>query len=429
MGIGQTYLAGYNTPGYDELYPQNQRNTGVRTSAPTTYSMAPGAAEVAARTAQPAQQPAGIQQPAPFAQNYMFSKPDTEYWDMVEKRKTGEVDRSTKLREASRFERETGIRERESAQKTKADELAYQAGEITLDREKKLQEHQAMMQAFVTKDPMAIMTWFVKNAPKGKDGSQRIPMIDIGLDGNWLVEWPGSKEAVPMDDQTLGRVLQALSPKYEQPKSEKEVVDLENAKKGYGIKGMTVKDLEDLRQKQAKNISEGAGFLPGEEGATTYQDAYNQLGGGMFSPQPAPQEQAGGIVTPQRQATRTVVKTGRTKDGRRVFQYSDGTREIVDQPTQAPVQSGPVQSSQVPSGGIATQQQMPVQQAPQVVQRGNRFFKMTDNGLVQMTPEEIDAWRQQSGIGNLINSAFQTQDVQPRGAITSTADRTYNRGY
>lgn len=208
------------------------------------------------------------------------------------------------------MDRDQGIRERvqdvnEAESKSKlginaaAEKRAADVHNLGMDLEKRLTDHQSMMQAFVQRNPQAITTWFVKNAPKDGEGYQQIPTFDMDEQGNWLVEWPGAKQAVPMTEDQLGEVLQSLSPKYERANSERERTEnklLKEGKiapKGYGSGGIDVKGMEELRQKQAKYISESSVDDLGVP-QITYEQAYEDLGrGGIFSPQTEP---APGII-------------------------------------------------------------------------------------------------------------------------------------
>lgn len=251
------------------------------------------------------------------------------------------------------MERDQGIRERvqdvnEAESKSKigineaAEGRAADVHKLDMDNEKRLLDHQSMMQAFVQKNPQAVTYWFVKNAPKDAEGYQQIPTFDMDEKGNWLVKWPGAKQAVPMTEDQLGEVLQSLSPKYERANSERERAETKLLKegklapKGYGSAGIDVKGMEELRQKQAKYISESSVDDLGVP-QITYEQAYEDLGrGGIFSQQPEATPAPGIAMPAPGQAApgdRQVVRTGKTKNGLKVVQYSDGSIDYIDPAT------------------------------------------------------------------------------------------------
>ena len=232
-------------------------------------------------------------QPAPASDDMT----NLQFHEMIAKDKQAEFNRGIDTREQTRKETETGL----DVAKDKREADVHKLG---MDMERRLMDHQEMMKAFTLKDPLAVTTWFVKHAPKDAEGAQRIPFFSIDEQtGKWMVEWPGGKGAEPMDDQALGRILQSLSPKYERPKSDKEYAEMEGAKMGGGI---SLKDMEKLRQDHARYMSEGSEL---SESPLTYQDAYQQVGGGLFS-----QGQAGPTEQDMKQAYFQLRQQGYTKE-------------------------------------------------------------------------------------------------------------------
>ena len=205
--------------------------------------------------------------------------------------------------EADRFNR--GIANREMILKEKKGAREGQLHDLAMDQQQRAMDHKGMMDAFMMGDTNAVTSWFVKNAPKGDDGSQKIPTFEF--DGqNYSVTWPGSKEPVAMDQDSLGRILQSLSPKYERPISEKERAGIEkdravaakyrsDAQKKTGITG---KERMELLMEDAANQAEF-----GE----SYQSPFN--------------------ISP---GEKSVVRTGKDSKGRKVVQYSDGSIEYAD---------------------------------------------------------------------------------------------------
>ena len=111
-----------------------------------------------------------------------------------------------------------------------------------------------------------------------------------------IAPWPGAQQTVPMDRDTLGQILQSLSPVYERPTSEKERAGIDKARAEAtrarrSSTGITAK----LRMEDADNQAEF-----GE----SYASPFNASGG------------------------RQVVRTGTDKKtGRKVIQYDDGSVE------------------------------------------------------------------------------------------------------
>ena len=94
--------------------------------------------------------------------------------------------------------------------------------------------------------------------------------------------------------------------------------------------------MEELRQKQAKYISESSVDDLGVP-QITYEQAYEDLGrGGIFSQQPEATPAPGIAMPAPGQAApgdRQVVRTGKTKNGLKVVQYSDGSIDYIDPAT------------------------------------------------------------------------------------------------
>jgi hypothetical protein len=219
--------------------------------------------------------------------------------------------RGITLKEQGRAEKASRIAQSQDIRAGQEHRAKMTAADLAIDKEKRILDHKNMMMAFMSKDPMAVSTWFLRNGPKAADGSQKIPFFEVDDKGNWLVDWPGSKEgAVPMNEDDLARLLQSLSPQYETPKSEMERANIEATKRKGGI---NVKDMEELRQKQAKNISDSTAM---SDNPVDYEGAYSKLGGGIFN-----------------QENRKVARTGMTKSGLKAVQYDDGQIEYYDPKT------------------------------------------------------------------------------------------------
>ena len=238
------------------------------------------------------------------------------------------------------------VNEAESKSKLKINEATEgrtaDVHKLGMDREERSRDHEKMMSAFMSNDPDGVTAWWAKRNQKDFGGKQQIPLFEIDPRGSWAVVWPGSKGPESYSKDQLGELLSAQSPGFERPKSEREVIEnklLKEGKiapKGYEGAGIKVKDMEDLRQKQAKYISESS-VDDMDVPQITYDKAYEDLGrGGIFSQQQ--QEPATGIRMPSPgQASpedqRQVVRTGTTRNGLKVVQYSDGSMDYIDPST------------------------------------------------------------------------------------------------
>ena len=100
------------------------------------------------------------------------------------------------------------------------------------------------------------------------------------------------------------------------------------------------------------------------------------------------------------------------------------------QPTQEPKGNTPLKQeldSLLKSGGAAPPQPEPSK--PKIVQRGNKWFKITPQGEVELTPEEIKAMQTQDPVSRFVNDAFRPTNPQPaRGGQTGSA-QPKQRGY
>lgn len=198
--------------------------------------------------------------------------------------------------------------------------LGLKKDKMAMEQEERTLLHKDLMNNFVAGDATAMNQWFLKNAPRGEDGSQKIPYFDRDEKG-YNVYWPGADGPVPMTEDELGRILQSMSPKYERPMSDKAAADVDATRAGaeekrgkakfYGEGGTGIMQQERLRQAQAKALvkdSEDEAGYP----TLTYEDAYRSLEGGQF---------AGSAPT------RKIVRRGQTADGKRVVMYDDGSVE------------------------------------------------------------------------------------------------------
>lgn len=231
------------------------------------------------------------------------------------KKETGEREFGLKEKEA---EREYGLKRAEEGRAGEKHKREMSAEDMELDRERRTEDHRQMMQAFLTKDLNAVMGWFIRNAPKGKDGSMRFPLIEPGeQEGTLKVQWPGQseEEAETMGEDELGQILTMMSPKWESPKSEKGMAETELKKsKSKGL--MAPKDLEKRRIEYGKESAAG-----GED----FQEGY--AGYPMAAPQPVQEPGGQGSGQPRVQRDR---RTGNIKetypDGTVIYKDRDGNR-------------------------------------------------------------------------------------------------------
>ena len=214
----------------------------------------------------------------------------------------------------------TGIAKNEDRRAGEKHGIEMKKEKLAMDQEERALQHKELMNNFMAGDASAMNQWFLKNAPRGEDGSQKIPYFDRDEKG-YNVYWPGAEGPVQMDENELGRILQSMSPKYERPMSDKAAADVDATRAGaeekrgkaefYKKGGTGVMQEERLRQAQAKAISKAS--EADLEGPTiSYEEAYDSLEGGRFSGD---------------QPTRKVVRRGQTADGKRVVMYDDGSIE------------------------------------------------------------------------------------------------------
>lgn len=231
------------------------------------------------------------------------------------KKETGEREFGLKEKEA---EREYGLKQAKEGRAGEKHKREMSAEDMELDRERRTEDHRQMMQAFLTKDFNAVMGWFIRNAPKGKDGSMRFPLIEPGeQEGTLKVQWPGQSEgeAETLSEDELGEILTMMSPKWEVPESEKAMA--ETALKKSKSKGlMAPKDLEKRRIEYGKESAAG-----GED----FQAGYESYP--MTAPQPA---QEGGQGSNRLVRTQRDRRTGNIKetyaDGSVIYKDRDGNR-------------------------------------------------------------------------------------------------------
>lgn len=228
-------------------------------------------------------------------------------WAAREAEKNRGLEREKLDIDRTRTEGELGIKSRRVGISERKDARDAEMQSLAIDQERRAVEHQSMMNQFMTGNTDAVTAWFVKNAPKQKDGSAKVPIIDF--DGrDYYVTWPGADEPEPMDRESLGKILQSLSPAYERPKSDMERAKIDKTMahadqmRSKGSTGITKKDELELRIEDAANRVD----LPGYESPFDMYDADRSSTGG-----------------------RDVVATGTETmpDGstRRVVKYSDGS--------------------------------------------------------------------------------------------------------
>lgn len=184
----------------------------------------------------------------------------------------------------------------------RAGSMELQAGSMGIEKEKRTQDHSEMMKAFVTGDYPEVSAWFIRNGTPGSDENLNYPIIEPTDDPEVLsVSWPG-KEPQMMQKDVLGELLSTLNPKFEQPKSKKDL--------GSQEKPMAKKDIAKAAADYAKGVSEG--------GEQSYEEAYREK-----------YEELSGSGTGGQQGGKTVVRRQRNRASGQVrITYSDGSTEI-----------------------------------------------------------------------------------------------------
>jgi len=220
--------------------------------------------------------------------------------------------------------------------------------DLKMKQEKDTQDYQKMMQSYMGGDYNAVMGWFVRNAPKGADGSMRFPTIEQGSEpGQIMVTPPGSDKPEAMNIDDFGKVLWRMNPAYEFPKGAKEEADIEYTKRKGGL---TADQIENRATNYAKGIA-------GEGGGAEYQAAYEQKkaellsGGGMSQRPAAGAAQQPAAASPEGPGGRKPLRKG-NYNGQKVIEYSDGS--ITDESGQEliPANTAPAESptQAVPEG-------------------------------------------------------------------------------